>query len=276
MIRYFSLTIIFLFVTSLSLFAQDNYIQVKGDSLVGKSVDGEMIREVYGNVVVTQGNVIITCNHATQFLSRNEAELIGNVIIRQDSMTIFTAKGFYFGNEKKSISDTTVKLEDGNVTLTAKRGRYYFNEHRAFFQDSVRLQDSVSVLTSDSLTYFKDEDRMVAVSNVNIVDSASSISADSLEHFRKTRVTFAYHNVKAVNKENRLIMFGEQLEDFPGKHYTVVNKKPVLLQIDTTYIHKVDSLSTTEEQDSTMQIDSLLIKSKRMEAYRYARLFQSD
>ena len=270
MTRKFYLIIVILFTASITLFSQDNYIHVKGDSLVGKTVDGEMIREVYGNVVVTQGNVVITCNQATQYISKNEAELIGNVVIKQDSMTISTARGFYFGDEKKSISDTTIKLEDGNVTLTAKRGRYYFDEHRAFFQDNVRLQDSVSVLTSDSLTYFKDEDRMVAVSNVNIVDTASSISADSLEHFRKTRVTFAYHNVKAVNKENHLIMFGEHLEDYPEKHYTVINKKPVLLQIDTTYVHKVDTLLNENElkPDSTMQIDSLLMKSRIMEAFR--------
>lgn len=268
MIRNFCILVVILFITSITLLAQDNYIQVKGDSLIGKTVDGEMIREVYGNVVLTQSNVVITCNHATQFISKNQAELIGNVVIKQDSLTITTARGFYYGDNKISVSDTAVKLEDGKVTLTAKRGRYYFDEHRAFFQDSVKLKDSVSVLTSDSLTYFKDEDRMIAVNNVNIVDTASSIWADSLEHFRKTRVTFADNNVKAVNRANRLTLFGDHLEDYPGKHYTVVNKNPVLLQIDTTYIHKADSLSAIDEPDSTMQIDSLLIKSKVMEAFR--------
>lgn len=270
MIRYFFTIIIALGLASITLYAQDNYIQVKGDSLVGRTVEGEMIREVYSNVVLTQGNVVITCNQATQFISKNQAELIGNVVIKQDSITITTSRGFYFGDEKMSVSDTALKLEDGKVVLTAKRGRYFFDEHRAFFQDSVILKDSASVLTSDSLTYFKDENRMIAVSNVNIVDSASSIWADSLEHFRKTRITYADHNVKAMNRENRLTLFGDHLEDYPEKHYTVVNKNPVLLQIDTSYVHKNDSLSgnSGELPDSTMQIDSLLIISKLMEAYR--------
>jgi len=268
MIKYF--IIIFILTGLTSLFAQDDFIQVKGDSLVGKTVDGEMVREVYGNVVLTQGNVVITCNKATQFISRNEAELVGNVVIKQDSITISTERGFYYGHEKESVSDTAVKLEDKKVTLIAKRGKYFFDEHRAFFQDSVKLKDSVSVLTSDSLTYFKDEDRIVAVTNVNIVDTASSIFADSLEHFRKTGVTYADNNVKAVNRANRLILFGDHLEDYPERHYTLVNKNPVLLQIDTSYVHKVDSLSENQVQseDSTMQIDSLLIKSKLMEAFR--------
>ena len=262
--------IIFILFLTCSLLAQNNYIQVTGDSLIGKTLNGEMIREVYGNVVVTQGNVIITCNQATQFISRNEAKLVGNVVLKQDSLTITTAKGFYYGDQKESVSDTAIKLEDGKVTLTAKRGRYYFAVHRAFFQDSVKLRDSVSVLTSDSLTYYRDENRMIAVSNVTIVDTASSIMADSLEHFRNTKVTYAYHNIKAINRENHLIMFGDHLEDYPDRQYTIVDKNPVLLQIDTSYVDKTDSLSVNngESFDSTMQIDSLLIKSRMMEAYR--------
>ena len=262
--------LIIAFIASASLLAQDNYIQVKGDSLVGKTVDGEMIREVFGNVVVTQGNVVITCNQATQFISQNKAELIGNVVIKQDSITITTAKGFYYGDQKMSESDTTLKLDDGKVILIANRGKYFFDEHRAFFQDNVKLKDSVSVLTSDSLTYYKDENRMVAVSHVHIIDSSSTITADSLEHLRVSRVTYADHNVKAVNNSNNLTLFGDHLEDYPDKHYTLVNRNPVLLQIDTTYVHKADSLSSDNsiQPDSIMQIDSLLIKSKIMEAFR--------
>ncbi len=270
MLKIFFKIILLIFAAASFLSAQNNYIQVKGDSLVGKTINGEMIREVFGNVVLTQNNVVITCNQATQFISKNQAELIGNVVIKQDSITITTARGFYFGDEKKSVSDTDVKLEDGKVVLTAKRGEYFFDEHRAFFQDSVVLKDSVSTLTADSLTYFKDENRIVAVSNVNIADSASIITADSLEHFRKTRITFADHNVKVVNKTNNLILFGEHLEDYPEKHYTLVNKKPVLLQIDTSYVHSADSLaySNSQQADSTMKIDTLVIRSRIMEAYR--------
>jgi hypothetical protein len=65
-------------------------------------------------------------------------------------------------------------------------------------------------------------------------------------------------------------MFGDHLEDYPDRQYTIVDKNPVLLQIDTSYVHKMDSLSVNngESFDSTMQIDSLLIKSRMMEAYR--------
>ena len=60
-------------------------IRVIGDSLVGSVVNGESIREVIGKVVLTQGNVVVTCDKAIQYLSKNEAELIGNVVVNQDS-----------------------------------------------------------------------------------------------------------------------------------------------------------------------------------------------
>jgi hypothetical protein len=39
---------------------------------------------------LTQGDVIITCQKAIQYISRNDAELIGNVVVRQDSLIIET------------------------------------------------------------------------------------------------------------------------------------------------------------------------------------------
>jgi lipopolysaccharide export system protein LptA len=254
----------FLFVALTN--AQNNdYIEVKGDSLVGKTINGEMVREVHGNVVITQGNVLINCQHAIQYISRNEAELIGNVVIHQDSMTITTQRGYYFGDTKKSVSDTSIKLDDGKVVLTAKRGKYNFDDHKAFFQDSVVMKDSISNLSSDSLTYFKDENRIVAVSNVAISDTANTIKADSLEHFRDTRITYADHNVQVINPENHITLFGEHLEDYPDKNYTLVNKQPLLMQVDTTYSQTENSQG---EIDSTMKIDTLVIESKIMETFR--------
>ncbi|MCK7524562.1 MAG: hypothetical protein MZV64_46565 [Ignavibacteriales bacterium] len=76
--------------------------------LVGKMVNGESTREVYGNVVLTQGDVIITCDKAIQFISRNDAELIGNVIVKKDTLTIKTPRGFYYGNLAKTRSNAGV------------------------------------------------------------------------------------------------------------------------------------------------------------------------
>lgn len=232
-------------------------ITVTGQELIGSVQNGESVREVNGDVVLTQGNVVITCNKAIQYLARNDAKLIGNVIIRQDTLTIYTDEGFYYGNERRSFSDKGVKLDDRKVILTAKVGEYFFNEDRADFRTKVKLFDTISTLTSDRLLYFRREDRAVAFDNVKITDKENVIYTDSLIHFRKVEESFGFGNVIIKNRANNSTILGGHMEDFRAKNFSVIDSLPLLVQIDTTF-----------SNDTVKTIDTLLIKSKVMKAFR--------
>lgn len=247
----------------LSLYAQDEdeRIIVIGDSLVGKFIEGESIREVIGNVRLSQGNVTVTCNLAVQYLARNEAELIGNVIAKQDSLTIQTEKGYYFGNLRKTKSVSGIVLDDTKVVLSADSGEYFFDESKAFFQTNVKLVDSTTTLIADELTYFKNLHKSIAVGNVKISDKDNIIIADTLTHLRKTKFSFADGNVSITNVRDNLTVFGNHLEDNGQLKYTLINENPVLMQIDTTF-------NVDEVDQSRISIDTLLIKSKVMESFR--------
>lgn len=262
MFKIFRLIILTIVCYSIS-FSQvdDETMTVIGDSLVGKVIDGKSVREVIGNVVLTQGNVVVTCNRAIQYLAKNEAELIGNVVARQDSLTLNTEKGFYYGDLRKAKSTSRITLDDTKVVLSADSGVYYFDERRAFFQSNVRLVDSLSVLTSDELTYFKKDDRTLAVKNVRVVDDKSELKTDTLIHFRKNKITYADGNVKLKSFENNTAIFGDHLEDYADKKYTLINENPLLMQIDTTNTSETDSLTE-------YSIDTLLISCKIMEGFR--------
>jgi lipopolysaccharide export system protein LptA len=254
--------VIFSFGFSMLVFSQQNkLITVIGDSLVGKMVNGESTREVFGNVIITQGDVIINCDKAIHFISRNEAELIGNVIARKDTLTIKTPRGFYFGNLAKTRSTAGVYLDDKKVILTADSGEYYFNEDRAFFESKVRLYDTTTTLTSNELTYFQQQNRAVAIGDVVIIDGENEIIADTLEHFRNTKITFAFSNIRLINLKNNSEIYGEHLEDYRQRGYSLIDIKPLFIQVDTSYFEREDS---TKE----MQLDTLFIKSRIMEAYR--------
>ena len=268
--KYFSLTLL-LILSSLSLYAQqkgENLIIV-GDSLVGTFTAGESIREIYGNVVLTQGDLIITCDLAIQYISKNDAKLIGNVIAKQDSLTIITPEGFYYGDERIAQSDKGVHLDDQKVILTAQTGEYFFNEDRAHFVNNVRLFDTTSTLTADELTYFQTQDRAVAVGNVKIIDSTNTIIADSLEHFRQSRITIANRNVKISSSQNSVEIFGNHLEDYPARLYTLITENPLLMQVDTSYTVTLDTLENgIIDSSRILQLDTLVIKSLVMEAIR--------
>jgi lipopolysaccharide export system protein LptA len=253
--------ILFLIIPNKVFAQQSELITVIGDSLVGKMINGESTREVYGNVVLTQGKVVVTCDKAIQYISRNEAELIGNVVAKKDTLTIKTPHGFYFGNLSKTKSTSGLILDDQKVILTADSGEYFFNEDRAFFETNVTLFDTTTTLTSNKLNYFQKEDRAVAIGNVKIIDPENEIIADSLEHFKKTKITFAFSKVRIKNLRNNTEIYGEHLEDFHDRNYSIIDVKPLLIQVDTTYIIREDS---TKEA----KLDTLFIKARVMESIR--------
>ncbi len=264
------LSLIIFVISILNVYSQqDEYITVIGDSLVGKILNGESVREVYGHVVLKQADVVMTCNKAIQYLVRNDADLIGNVVVKQDTMTITTDTAYYSGNLKKATSNSGVKLDDKKVILVADSGDYFFDENKAVFKSNVTLFDTSATLTSEKLIYYKDEDRMIAVNNVKIIQEANIITADSLEYFRNKRVTYAYNNVGIKSSENNVQIYGDHLEDYAEKYYTLIDKNPLLIQIDTSYNKTPDTLSTgIIDTILNMKIDTLVIRSNVMEAWR--------
>lgn len=221
---------------------QPERIIIIGDSLRGRIINNESVREVMGNVVMTHGNVRITCKRAIQFIQRNEAELIGDVVAVQDTITVITEKGYYYGNEKYTYSDTLVSLYDGHITLTADRGYYFFEEDRAEFFDNVILVDSVNNLSADELIYFNKIDKAVAVGNVHLTDQSSSVAADSLIHFRREQKSLAFENITIRDSKNNIVMFGNELTDESNINYSRLTGNPILAKIDTSNSGRIDTL----------------------------------
>ena len=260
--RLFLITFILLSAGCLS--AQDNNpIRVVGDTLVGKTIDGESVREVHGNVVITQDELTINCDKAIQHIVKNEAELFGNVVVKQDSLLIYTDNGFYNGNSKMAFSNSGIKFFDGHVHLQSVNGSYYFDEKKAFFYKNVLLYDSISTLTSDSLTYYEDSNKTVAVGRVNVRDTSSILFADSLINLRNDRISYAYNNIIVVDPKNRLLITGDKIEDYQNKKYSRITGHPLLIKLDTT---------------DTGKLDTLVISSMIMETYNDStkRLTASD
>ncbi|MDA3860055.1 MAG: hypothetical protein PF445_02420 [Melioribacteraceae bacterium] len=269
------------------LVAQENteIIIVVGDSLIGRTENGISIREVIGNVVMTQGDVRVTCNKAIQNITNNNAELIGNVIVTQDTIKIISEKGYYFGNEKYMYSDTLLALDDGHVLLTADTGYYYFDLKKAIFNSNVQLVDSISVLNSNQLTYFNDIQKAIAVSNVSITDDETTIYCDSLIHFKEDQKSHAFNNVEIVNHSQRLVITGEELYDEGENNFTRIMGNPILTKIDTSESGVEDTLFIKAKifeavEDSSKRlyaIDSVqIIRGDLFSVNNYSLLFRDE
>ena len=196
------------------------------DSLVGRTIGGETVRVASGRVEFQQGNVIVRCDQATQFIQSNRAVLVGNVKAIREHVTVTANRGVYYGNERRMDCEGNVRLHDGDVVLLADFGTYYLDEHRARFWQNVTVIDTSSVIKADELTYYEDEDRTIAQGNVRLIDD-----------------------------RNRMVIFGQKLEHEDSRGYTRITELPRLLQFDTTATGRVDTLVVTSRMMESI-IDS--------------------
>lgn len=258
--RFFNSIIILLLLSGfISAQGEDEVFVVTGDSLSGKILDGQNVRVVNGNVHMTQGNVLITCDKAIQFLRSNSAELTGNVVITQDSLRILTSKGYYEANRKTAYSFAGLTLYNGKMKLVADTGYYYANRKKAFFRGEVHLQDTTNQIFSDKLTYFKNENKAVAVGRVKVMDTASVVYSDSLIHFRDAKITYGFRNIRIVNEEQSAVVTGDYLEDNGQTNTTIVSGNAFFTQIDTAENGTIDTLYISSKKmtavaDSTERI----------------------
>ena len=199
------------------------------DQMNGMIINGEQAREFIGKVQFTQiteqgDRVYLWCDRALQFLAANRIELFGHVKIIRDTTTITSDQGKYFGNERRAEVSSNVRLVQGASVLTSQYGQYYVEEKRSHFTGNVHLVDTASSITCDDLTYFDSDAKSIATGNVRVVNLANSAT-----------------------------ILGDSLVHFEARKYSIVPKKPRLIQIDTS---------------SSGVIDTLVVVSNVMESYQ--------
>jgi lipopolysaccharide export system protein LptA len=269
--RFYLIIVLLLFTSTIFAQTEDNFLQVTGSRFNGMVVNGESLRKVNGNVVMTQGNVRITCDSAIQYIARNMADLMGHVVVKQDSITIKTDRGFYYGDTRIAYSTSGVWLTDKHVQLSSQNGYYYFNEKRSDFSVNVKMIDSLSTLSTARMFYYDDEDKAIAFGSVKVQDTSSTIFADSLIFFRKTKTTRAFGNIKVYDAVNRLAIYGDTLENIDSLKYSKITGQTFMAKIDTTEGGKFDTLYI-----SAKKMEAFHDSTKNLIASDSVRIVRSD
>ncbi|NOS86427.1 MAG: hypothetical protein HOP31_14920 [Ignavibacteria bacterium] len=284
--KHFYVNIILLIISANILFAQDKITINHADSLVGKTVDGEQVREAVGNVSLTHNNLNITCNRVIQYYNLNKADLFGNVKVVQDTLTILAPQGTYYGNESKVVCPVGATLMDPKTTLKANYGVYLFSQDLANFRGNVRITDNKSyTITSDELDYYRNVQKSYARGNVKVVSDSSVIYSDNLVYEKLIGISTATGNVKiesdstvitskkatyyefekkSIAEENvkidflteDAVVYGNYAENYETRNYSFVKGKASLIQMetkdgktDTTFIYsdKMESFRNKPE-----------------------------
>lgn len=244
------------FFLNIALYSQQSEpIQlINADSLVGAEINSEPVRILIGNVNLIQGDVIIFCDKATQFLISNKAHLDGNVRVNQKTVYLNSNSGFYDGNAETAFCPSKIRLFDGKVNLIANSGHYYFKESKANFVGDVRLCDDSTDLFSDSLIYFSKSDKAIAIGNVCIELDNDLIFSDSLIHFRNLKYSIAKNNVRVESRINNLTIYSDYLENFDAQKRTFLKGNSLLIQIDSTELNYADTLIISCDSIETLRL----------------------
>ncbi len=183
------------------------------DSLVGKVVDGETVREVIGNVEFHHGDVVVRCDRAIHYPARNYAELFGHVSVVRDTVTLTAPRGTYDADKHETLGFDGVRMWNRRVLLTAKEGKYLVDEHVAYFKNDVKVIDSTTTITAHELTYYENEHKSIATGDVRV-----------------------------LNSRDNGTMVGGFLEHFDDTKYSKMIEAPKYVQVDTASSGKIDTL----------------------------------
>jgi lipopolysaccharide export system protein LptA len=271
-----------LLITAVYSKAQDKITLNHADSLIGKVINNEQVREAIGNVSLKHNNLLISCNRVIQYFDQNKAELYGNVRVVKDTLTIEAPAGTYFGNDRKVTCPSGATLNDSKVTLKANYGIYYFDNDIANFRGNVRIYDSKSyTIYSDELVYHRQVNKSISTGNVKIETDSTVIYSDTLIYEKlagtakangsvkiesdstlitSSKATFYEFEKKSIAEDNVVIYFpyknltirGNYGENYERTNYSFVKGYSELIKID-----QKDTVS-----------DTLFIYSNKMEAFR--------
>jgi lipopolysaccharide export system protein LptA len=211
---YFSISTLCLLLC-LPVGADENDVIIirTADSLIGRRVDGENIRELVGNVILEQRDIVVYCDRAIHYPARNSAYLEGNVRVVDDTLTLFADQGYYNGDTRVLDGEGNLILDDGVTHLTANFGKYYLDEKIAEFWEHVVVDDPAGIIYSDQLVHRRDEAFSTATGNVRVVD-----------------------------RDRGTVVYGQLLEYDSHSGYSSMHESPVLVHIDTTETGEIDTL----------------------------------
>ena len=122
--------------------------------LSGGDFNGVKIRKIIDSVSFRQGDVLLYCDSAYQYLEKNQIEAFGRVrIVQSDTMTITGSHGSYDGNQRTARITGDVVMTDPRMTLTTQALDYDLDRKTAFYTVGGHIVDPKNTLDSEQGFY---------------------------------------------------------------------------------------------------------------------------
>jgi len=151
--------------------------------LIGSEKAGIKFRKLIGDVILSQGNVMMYCDSAYDYTTQNLFQAFGHVrLIQADSLTITGNRLNYDMKNRSAVIEQNVTMSDKKMLLRTSRLFYDFNTGTASFIDGAKITESNSTLTSKTGFYYSQMKELHFTEAVQIVNKDMTLTSDSLNY----------------------------------------------------------------------------------------------
>ncbi|MFN3345586.1 MAG: OstA-like protein [Chloroherpetonaceae bacterium] len=177
----------------------------------------------------------------------------GNVRFIETTTTVDCDTAVQFLQSRKIRLVGNIVIVRDTVTVRGEEGFYFPDERKSILEKNVSLTDKQVLLNSQKGVYFSDIKTAYFSEKVSLKDTANLIFSDSLVYFRNDARALVLGNVIVTNPTDNIVITGDYGEHFINEKRSFITGNPVLTKIDTA---------------ASGEIDTLVIRSKRMDAFR--------
>ena len=143
-------------------------------------------QRLIGHVRLHHQGIIMTCDSAYSYDSKNMVDAFGHVhIIQGDTLHLYGQYLNYNGDSKMAKVRRDVKLINKTITLTTDSLDFNMNTNIGYYNRGGKIVDTANVLTSRIGRYYANQDLFFFKDSVKVTNKDFVMHADTLEYQSK-------------------------------------------------------------------------------------------
>ena len=258
--------LILLILTSAILFAGvPNSVQAQSlvtihqaDRGEGGIINGENVRKLLGNVILSTEEMTLEADSVYQFVDRFRLQGF-NVQIETEKEIIWADTLYYNTQTDYSELRGRVIIKSENNTVFSDNMDAALALELIIFSDPVRFEDERGTLLAESGLYYQDVDSAAFRGNVQLADNTQYLESDSLFMNRQDDLYELFGRVYAEDFEENVIFAGDYLYADSTGYRLLTGSDAWLMELseteeDTTHLlaKKIELMET----DATSTMDA--------------------
>ena len=248
---------LFFFFLFLSLsFAADNRLRLKkANVLESKTINGESIKFISGNVIFTKGTLTLNCQEGRHYEKNDLAILYRRVSAIQEGRTLTCDTLKFYSAEDRILSIGNPHVWDPDYDLKADTITVYTEQDSGVALGNVTLIQKGQIITADRIEYQKDPEKdgvsYTAIGHVIIEDSSRIATCGMARYDRSNEITTL--EIEPEIKDSGRILSGKKIiltyfeEELKNLH--IPKKAFAVTPVNGYQQSKIDSLAFGDALD---------------------------